>query len=108
MSETHKEPKYMSIWWALLALTVIEVAIGSVHQIPQIAKVVALVVLALWKAGLVAAYFMHLKFEKRMLAVIVGVPLILSAILLIGTTPDATSPGLIKTAAPKTEHGAGH
>ena len=46
---------------------------------------------ALTKAALVAAYFMHLKFERVPLMVVVLSPLLLSAILYIGLVPDATT-----------------
>jgi hypothetical protein len=51
--------------------------------------VLSLILMALAKAGLVAAYFMHLRFEKKTLALIVISPLALSALIIVGLTPDA-------------------
>jgi caa(3)-type oxidase subunit IV len=44
--------------------------------------VFTLVTLALVKAGLVAIYFMHLKFEARFLSVIAYAPLVVASILI--------------------------
>jgi len=84
----HKEPNYMGVFWALLILTLAEVGVFYLH-FPTVAMIVSLVSMALVKAGLVAAYFMHLRFEKRTLAIIVISPLLLSSLMLIGFTPDS-------------------
>ena len=84
----HKEPNYMGVFWALLVLTLAEVGIFYLH-LPKVPMIVCLVLMALVKAGLVAAYFMHLAMEKRTLALIVVSPLLLSAVIIIGLTPDA-------------------
>jgi caa(3)-type oxidase subunit IV len=47
-----------------------------------------LVILAVWKAALVAMYFMHLKFERRTLAMIAVVPFILCLFLILMLLPD--------------------
>jgi cytochrome c oxidase subunit IV len=84
----HKEPNYMGVFWALLVLTLAEVGIFYLRP-PHLVLVISLVLMALVKAGLVAAYFMHLRFEAKTLAIIVISPLGLSALMLIGLTPDA-------------------
>jgi cytochrome c oxidase subunit IV len=43
------------------------------------------------KAGLIAAYFMHLRFEKLNLIYAVLAPLILLVALVAGVLPDALS-----------------
>jgi caa(3)-type oxidase subunit IV len=78
----------MNVFWALLVLTLAEVGIFYLH-LPKVVMIVCLIVMALVKAGLVAAYFMHLALEKRTLALIVVSPLVLSAIIIIGLTPDS-------------------
>jgi cytochrome c oxidase subunit 4 len=85
----HKESNYMGVFWALLILTLAEVGVFYLN-LPRLVMVISLVVMALAKAALVAAYFMHLRFEKRTLALIVISPLLLSALLIIGLTPDAS------------------
>src|SRR5882672_3633153 len=84
----HKEPNYMGVFWALLVLTLAEVGVFYLH-LPKVPMIISLVAMALVKAGLVAAYFMHLRFEKSTLAIIVLSPLLLSALMLIGLTPDS-------------------
>ena len=54
-------------------------------------KIAMLVALALAKATLVAMYFMHLRFEQRVLAVIALTPLVLVAFLTLMLRPDITS-----------------
>ena len=87
MDQTHAEPNYMAVFYWLLALTIIEVAVVYAH-LPKISMVIALVLLALTKAFLVAWYFMHLRSEKVALMMMVGVPLLLLVDLLIGLMPD--------------------
>jgi cytochrome c oxidase subunit 4 len=84
----HKDPNYMGVFVALIILTAAEIGIFYLH-LPQLVMVISLVLMALAKAGLVAAYFMHLRFERRTLAIIVLTPLILSAVIIIGLVPDA-------------------
>jgi cytochrome c oxidase subunit 4 len=78
------------VWLALLVLTIVELYAAQA-PLPRAAVVFSLCTLALAKAALVAAYFMHLKFEKAALILIVLSPLLLSAILYIGLVPDATT-----------------
>ena len=84
----HAEPNYWGVWLALLVLTLIELAVAKA-PVPKFIMVFALCALALTKAALVAAYFMHLKFERSALILIVLSPLLLSAILYVGLVPDA-------------------
>jgi len=76
----HKHPNYMGIFLILLTVTVIEVGY-SFLKIPRPILIFGLVSLAAFKALLVALYFMHLKFERKSLGVIVASTLILGAIL---------------------------
>jgi len=78
----HKAPNYIAIWALLAILTVVEVAIVY-FRLPRQLTVVSLVFLALWKALLVALYFMHLKFEPKRLLYIVLAPLPLAQILVV-------------------------
>ena len=60
--DEHKEhPKYMNIFWWLLGLTIIEVAV-AIPEYALVLKAILLIGLACGKAALVAIYFMHLKF----------------------------------------------
>jgi len=79
----HKAPNYIAVWVGLAVLTVVEVAVVYLH-LPRRLMVVSLVFLALWKAMLVALYFMHLKFEPKRLLYVVLAPLPLAVILVVG------------------------
>ena len=90
---THEDHhvNYMAIFWWLLALTILEVLAGVPQagpSYPQMLKGFLLVIMALVKAGLVAAYFMHLRFEKLALAYIALVPLILCIFVVLAVMPD--------------------
>jgi cytochrome c oxidase subunit IV len=88
MSESaHHETNYMAVFWWLLALTVIEVAIIYL-PIAKMAIAVMLVTMAVTKAALVAMYFMHLKFERRTLALVALSPFVLCVFLILMLTPD--------------------
>jgi len=67
--------EYWKIFVVLAVLTIIEVAVA---QIPGIAKglvVSALILLAVVKAACVALFYMHLKYETRVLRLTVALPL---------------------------------
>ncbi|MCE7737664.1 MAG: hypothetical protein GPJ54_22425 [Candidatus Heimdallarchaeota archaeon] len=53
---------YLKVFIALAVLTVIEVGIGYLDT--SVGKVVVLLTFAVVKAALVAAIFMHVKYEK--------------------------------------------
>jgi len=84
---THKEPNYMGVFWWLLGLTIVEVLVIYLH-ISKMAIVAMLVTLAVTKAALVAMYFMHLKFERRTLALVALSPFVLCVFLILMLTPD--------------------
>jgi len=89
--EKHEHPNYMGIFWALLVLTVAEVGAAwpaAGPSYPQFLKGALLVIMAVTKAALVGAYFMHLRFEKRTLAMIAITPMLLCVFLLFMLMPD--------------------
>ena len=78
----HVAPNYMKIWLYLFVLTVVEVLVAFVSHLPDTILILILLALAVWKALLVALYYMHLKFEPRRLWFVVMSPLPLVAILI--------------------------
>lgn len=101
-----KHPNYFAIFWWLLALTILEV--GAIFlPVAKLLIAILLIGFALSKAALVAMYFMHLKFEKRTLGVIVLTPLALCVFLVFmllpdhGATPHKTTPAPPPTAPPR-------
>ncbi len=81
--EKKKQPSYMLIWFVLLVLTVVEVGIAYVSSLPRNVLILVLVGLAVWKATLVAMYYMHLKFERLRLILLATAPLPLAIILVV-------------------------
>ncbi len=89
MTTAHTEPNYFGVFWWLLALTILEIAVIYVPM-ARLIIVILLIGLALSKAILVAMYFMHLKFERVTLGVIALTPLILCVFLILMLLPDIT------------------
>lgn len=83
----HVEPNYIGVFWWLLALTILEIAVIYV-PIAKMAIVILLVAMAISKAALVALYFMHLKFERLTLGVIALTPFVLCVFLILMLMPD--------------------
>lgn len=79
---------YVIVWFWLLVFTVIEVGI-VVLGVPQWALVSGLLTLALMKAALIIAYFMHLRYERLSLIYTVVTPLLLGFVLFAALGPDA-------------------
>ena len=76
-----KQPKYFLIWFYLLILTVAEVTVAFVSRLPETILILILLFLAVWKAALVAMYFMHLKFEPPRLVMMILLALPLAILL---------------------------
>ena len=64
METTHKHPPYLLIWLYLAILTAAELGLAFQLPLSRNMKLLLLMILAIWKALLVAMFFMHLKFEK--------------------------------------------
>src|SRR5947209_7728974 len=84
MQHTHQHPPYMTIFYVLTVLTVIEVgSTGVVNRyvgvpqslsLPRNIGIPFLLVVSAIKATLVAMYYMHLKYDKRVYSVVIGGP----------------------------------
>jgi cytochrome c oxidase subunit 4 len=83
-----KHPNYMGVWGALFLLTVVEVAVALLHFLPKHWLILMLVSLAIWKALLVALYYMHLKFERLRVAILAASPLPLAFILVLAVLTE--------------------
>lgn len=79
---------YMVVFGSLAVLTVIEVLIPTRFDFPKMMQIIILVALALWKALLVALYYMHLRFEPRRLKWMVIAPLPLAVILVLAVLTE--------------------
>jgi cytochrome c oxidase subunit 4 len=72
---------YISVFVALLALTIITVAISRFHLPIPIAVTVALLVATI-KGSLVACYFMHLISERKLIYAVLGLTGVFFVVLL--------------------------
>ena len=66
---------YITVFVALMALTLITVAVSYLHLPPAMAITVALFVAAI-KGSLVACYFMHLISERRLIYAVLVITVI--------------------------------
>jgi len=69
-TEEHIRRPYVYVFIALAVVTLIEVYISTLHFPQTIDRISILIVLATFKASLVAAYYMHLKYEPRWIMLI--------------------------------------
>jgi cytochrome c oxidase subunit 4 len=77
----HAGPNYVTVFVALGALTAIEVGL-TYMPIPRLLLVGMLLALATAKAALVAMYFMHLRFDSRLLTAVFVIPIVLGSFLI--------------------------
>lgn len=78
----HKAPNYMLIWLYLFILTLAEVGVAFL-PIPKTVIVLSLLIMAFWKALLVALYYMHMKWEPTRLRLVALAPLPAVAIMIV-------------------------
>ena len=83
-SAEKKQPNYYFIWFLLFVLTMVEVGVAYVTALPRNLLILILLALALWKAVLVAMYYMHLKYERLRLILLATAPIPLAVILVLG------------------------
>ena len=87
---THHGPSYRNyvvVFVGLAVLTAITVAMSYSGLSHEVRTFLAFLI-ALTKACLVALIFMHLKFEKRLLAIFAVAPVILAIFFIIAIAPD--------------------
>ena len=80
------ERLYVTIWLALLALTAVTVGVTYL-DLKKFAVFTAMLI-ATTKAGLVAMYFMHLRFESRVYSILFLVAVSALAVFLALTFAD--------------------
>ena len=72
---------YITVFVALMALTIVTVAVSRYHLPVPIAVTVALLV-AIIKGSLVACYFMHLISEKKLIYAVLALTVVFFIVLL--------------------------
>ena len=76
----HPHPNYIGVWIGLAVLTAVELNVAFLPW-SRTTIVLLLIGLAVWKALLVALYFMHLRFEPNRVRIMTIAPLPLAVIL---------------------------
>ena len=84
----HHEVPYVLIFFALLVLTGVTVAIAFIPFPTELINVLLALTVAFIKGSLVALYFMHLKFEGKLIYMMVVVPLCLCVLIVCALIPD--------------------
>lgn len=79
---------YMKVWAGLAVLTAIEYFYALIFKDSFLLLVLGLVSLALIKASMVGWYFMHLKFEKRWVYLLITPACVMAVFLTLMLVPD--------------------
>jgi caa(3)-type oxidase subunit IV len=82
----HSHPNYVAVWAVLVALLAVGIAVGFVGN-PVLGTVLVFAV-ATAKATLVAANYMHLRFEPLLVRVVFSSAIACFLVFLIGLIPD--------------------
>jgi len=110
----HHEVNYYRIFALLVVLTIITVLAAfaliwmDIHN--EMVKVILALLIASIKASFVCLFFMHLKFEGKLIYLIMIVPLILTVLLVCALIPDImygtrfNPPAAAQISAPAGEH----
>jgi cytochrome c oxidase subunit 4 len=77
---------YLLVWLALIVLTVVTWLVSYVHL--GLMNVAVAMIIASLKASLVALFFMHLRYEHRLLWTFALVPLVFLTLIIGGTLVD--------------------
>src|SRR5688572_15522771 len=91
----HHHVNYYYIFFALVILTIVTVLVAFHRFESEVVNLLLALLVATVKATLVAMFFMHLKFEGKLIYLIFIVPLGLCILLIVALIPDIimTDPG---------------
>ncbi len=91
----HHHVNYFAIFGTLVILTIVTVAVAFLNIKNEAIRVGVALLIASTKALCVAFFFMHLKFEGKLIYAIFIVPLCLCVLLTVALIPDIlmTQPG---------------
>jgi caa(3)-type oxidase subunit IV len=82
----HPDSYYVKIWALLLVLLVISIAGPLLEH--QVITLITAFGIAVIKAGIVCAYFMHLSTEKSYVSYLLLIALLLMGLMFSGVSPD--------------------
>ena len=86
----HHHVNYFAVFGVLVVLTVVTVAVAFIEIKSELAKVLLALAIASIKATAVVLYFMHVKFEGKMIYAMLILPLSLCILLVLALLPDVT------------------
>ena len=84
----HHSVNYYYIFFALVILTIATVLVAFHRFESELVNLLLALLVASIKATLVAMFFMHLKFEGKLIYLIFFVPLMLCVLLTVALIPD--------------------
>ena len=100
----HHKINYFMIFGTLVVLTIITVAAAFADFQSEFIRVMVALAIASIKAAFVALFFMHLKFEGKLIYFIVGIPLCMVVIVVCALIPDIVMPALHHLQLGRPEH----
>ena len=91
--------QYMIIFVVLGVLTGLEIGVVKVPGIAHNLMIIALIALAVVKAAFVGLYYMHLKYETRVLKMTIAIPMATPAVYALVLIAEAAYRALFRGAA---------
>ncbi|MHC4547465.1 MAG: cytochrome C oxidase subunit IV family protein [Planctomycetota bacterium] len=91
MSDHAAAPYYKVFAW-LTAFTVAEIAWAIWFLEFRHVLVIGLGMMAATKAALVGLYYMHLKYERKLIWGVILFPVLLVLVMIVGLLPDSLAP----------------
>ena len=89
MSDAQISHPYYKVFAWLTALTIAEIAWGLYVQEPRFLLIGGLAILAAIKVAMVGLFYMHLKYEGKLIWAVIIFPIILVGVMIVGLLPDA-------------------
>ena len=89
MSSEHAAHPYYKVFVWLTVLTIAEIAWALVLEQQRFLLVSGLGLMAAIKAALVGMYYMHLKYEGRIIWFVIAFPIVLVCVMIAGLLPDS-------------------
>lgn len=80
-------PNYLGVFIGLTVLTGIELLVAFLPW-SKMTLILLLIILAVWKALMVALYFMHLRYEPNRLRILAISPLPLAVIMVVAVLTE--------------------
>ncbi|HEY8667046.1 MAG TPA: cytochrome C oxidase subunit IV family protein [Tepidisphaeraceae bacterium] len=84
----HHKVNYIAVFVTLVVLTLATVSVAMLNIHNELVKILLALFIASVKAAAVCIYFMHLKFEGKLIYFILIVPLLLCVLIICALIPD--------------------